>query len=259
MINHARTLLLNRDGNARPEPTFFLEEYVDPDFRALELPFNLASIANVLIGSQADDYYANYRLWQYMKMLHSTDLVSYVYQLDPRVTYLKDRSAIFSFSAPKGVLLAGTDSDLYFMGEILTAGSVRISYEWILEIMSSTVARTYDVKNSSHPVDSLYTVTDGLSSPIDMAGQQDLKVQVRSPVVGSRWLIQSLAAPSDDLTVVLSRIRGIGGGFVDALFRGGSPYDGFKKIWTDYPHIQMVLSAFLLAYIYRVEEVRLNA
>jgi len=259
MINHARTLLLNRDGNARPEPTFFLEEYVDSDFRALALPYNLSSIYNVLIGSRADDYYANYRLWQYMKILHSTELVSYVYQLDPRVTYLKDRSAIFSFFPPQGVLLDGTASDLYFIGETLTAGSCRISYEWILEIMSSMVARTYDVRNPSNVVDSAYTVTEGLSSPIDMAGQSELKVQVRSPAIGSKWLIQSLVAPSDGLSVIVSKIKGIGGGFTDALFRGGSPYDGFKKLWLDYPHIHMSLSAFLLAYIYRVEEVRLNA
>ena len=102
MINQGRTLLLNRDGFNRPLPTYFLEEYVDPLFKALSIPAELQSVYEVLVGTLADNAYANFRMRQYMLILHSTEFAEYVTALDPRVTYLEDRTAVdtlFSSSA----------------------------------------------------------------------------------------------------------------------------------------------------------------
>lgn len=85
MINHARTLLLNQtpaEGAAC--------EYIPRDYVAKKLPTYLQDIWNILFGPAADTYARNYRARQLLTILHSTDtdLVEYVVELDPRVTYM---------------------------------------------------------------------------------------------------------------------------------------------------------------------------
>jgi hypothetical protein len=81
MINHARTLLLN--GHTTGPGA----EYISPDYKPKKLTGTLQNVWNMLYGKDLDDYAKNYRTRQLMTILHSTDLVKYVYALDPRVTY----------------------------------------------------------------------------------------------------------------------------------------------------------------------------
>lgn len=257
MINHARTLLLNKDGDKRPEPAYFLEEYVDPGYRTLNLPNYLMNIHGALMGVNSDNAFSNYRLYQYMRLLHSTSLASYVYNLDKRVTYLRAHSAIFQFQNPYGVLLEGAASEIYFLGEVGTANSSIMSYSWTAELVSSYVARVVDLKTFKSQ-DTLFTVYEGLSSPIAFPGQPGFSMKISNPIAGSKWLISAFLPPSEGLPEITKRLEGMEGGALSTLFLGGSPYSGFKGIWENYPGIQEALSALILAWVYRVEEVRLS-
>jgi len=255
MINHARTLLLNKDGDKRPEPTYFLEEYVDPYYRALNFPHYLLNIQDVLMGVNPDNAFSNYRLWQYMKLLHSTSLASYVYALDRRVTYLRERSALSGFQNPAGVLLEGAPSELYFLGEIETANTSTMSYSWTVELLSGYVARVIDLKTFQLQ-DTMFTVYEGLSSPVAFPGQPGFAMKISNPTDGSKWLVSAFLPPTEGLPEIAARLEGLEGGALSTLFLGGAPYKGFKDIWENYPGIQESLSALILAWVYRAEEVR---
>jgi len=258
MINHGRTLLLNANGNERPSPSFFLEEYVDPAFRAINLSPRLEGIRRALMGDGRDPYYANYRLRQYMKIVHSTDLESYMFALDPRITYLREKDVVSSFYGPRGELMQGTPSVLYFFGSPSAPGSARMKFDWTLEAESPTTAVTTDLWRTSNPSRTEFSTSGGLTDPIPLAGQADLFVRIGNPVPGSKWLISCLSAPADGLPEIMAKISASGGSFTSFLFSGGAPYDGFGKIWNDYPFFQKSFSAFILAYVYRAEEDRLS-
>src|SRR5512137_2784346 len=133
MINHARTLLLNKDGNKRPGADFYLEEFVDPSFRALSYSQELTELRAVLVGRSPDDGYLNFRLRQYMTLLDSTEFVSYVTALDKRITYtgqspdvqrsynkataLQAESTSSSSSSSSSSSPAGSSGDILFVGD----------------------------------------------------------------------------------------------------------------------------------------------
>jgi hypothetical protein len=88
VINHVRTLLLNRDGEGNsPGPG---EEYTPPAYREVELPPELQKVRDVLFGASPDRRMLLYRLRQFMALLHSTPLSPFVTMDDPRITYRLD-------------------------------------------------------------------------------------------------------------------------------------------------------------------------
>jgi hypothetical protein len=97
MINHARSLLVNRHHDGRGA------EYVPQEYRVRCLTQKpLGEIWDVLFGD-ADAAGRNYRARQLMTILHSTDLAQYVYDMDPRVTYWPSDQRIWE-PAPDGLI-----------------------------------------------------------------------------------------------------------------------------------------------------------
>jgi len=259
MINEARTLLLNRDGNARPPATYFLEEYVDPDYRALTLPLCLKSSYSALIGT-ADDAYANFRLWQYMKILHSTEFAAYVLALDPRVTYLHDRSIVSTtFTTTYEPLTpSAAGAELFFAGSVTpSAGAPKLSHTWLLEAGGALLLRVTDVATGKF-ADEVLTFTSGLSSLVPLVGEDNffLRITGTSLPAGAKWLVNAFSAPVGDLSELESRLKQVP--ITEAFFPQREPFLTFKKLWNSHPFLQYRLSGFLLAHIYGVEGVRLN-
>lgn len=88
MINHARTLLLNKTGKTRPAIGVDGEEYVSPQFFSLSLLDHLEAVHVALFGRNPDVSYENLVLCQCMTALHVTDQArDFILGLDPRVTY----------------------------------------------------------------------------------------------------------------------------------------------------------------------------
>jgi hypothetical protein len=82
MINHARTLLLN---------TAIVGalggEYSSPDYVPVTLSPGLQTLWDTLFSKNPAGW--NYRARQLMTILHSTSMSKYVYELDPRITYIQ--------------------------------------------------------------------------------------------------------------------------------------------------------------------------
>jgi hypothetical protein len=260
VINHARTLLLNRDGASRPAPDFFLEEYVDPEYVALQLPAFLAAFHSVLIGG-ADDAAANYRLWQCARILHTTEFAEYVTALDTRVTYLHGRSIVNeSFGARAEALDSGAQAlEVFFAGEAETGSPQALYHEWLLELTGSLL-RSTDVRGGFMREDTV-SLVDELTELVPLAGQASLQVRLRGSALpaSASWRIVSLAPPQGDLSDLLDPLGDVVERYSAEFFSTKEPYRTFKELWDKHVYIQYRLSGLLLAYVYRAEEVRAHA
>jgi hypothetical protein len=260
VINHVRTLLLNRTGASRPAPDFFLEEYVEPKYVALQLPAALAAFHSVLIGD-ADDAEANYRLWQCARILHATEFAEYVIALDERVTYLHDRSVVNeSFGASAEALNSDAQSlEVFFSGKAEVGSPSTLYREWLLEL-DSFLLRSTDIRTGSVREDSV-ALTDELTGLVPLAGQADLQVRLGGLVLPSTasWRVISLSQPVGDLSDLLEPLGNVAERYSAELFGAKEPYRTFKELWDKHAYIQYRLSGLLLAYAYRAEEVRAHA
>jgi hypothetical protein len=259
MINHARTLLLNRNGASRPPADFFLEEYVPASFAALTLPGYLKTIYNTLVGETADDAWANFRMRQYTTILHSTEFASYALTLDERITYLRTRSTLNEIETRVVTPLNILAGSAYILGTILPSISQpRLLYEWKMEMTSSSTVTIRDLRTGAESAAEV-TVTEGLSNLIGLTGQSDLYVRLENPVVGAAWKISVFASPLQDLTTLVNSLRQTGGATLGRLFSTSvAPYNTFKELWDKHPFLSYQLSGLLLAFIYRAEEIRVG-
>lgn len=87
MINHFRTLLLNRSGEEAGVSAHLGDEYVPTWYRAVPLPSYLTSVRRLLFGAAPDRVYLNYRVRQCLSLMHSSELAEFVTHLDSRITY----------------------------------------------------------------------------------------------------------------------------------------------------------------------------
>lgn len=99
MINHTRTLLLNR----RQYPTPDLpsgEEVIDPQFSPMALYGSIYQLHETLMPIALSRDEANFRAFCYMQLLHAPDWNQYAIRFDDRITYnIKDNYYMNEISA----------------------------------------------------------------------------------------------------------------------------------------------------------------
>lgn len=119
MINHARTLLLNKS-SAEYAPGDLGEEYLPPDYRAVVLPTKIDLARKIIFGADPDPDFVNFRLFELLSLIHNTELAEFIYALDSRVTYWPRQQTDF-YQAQKNVIVKKTggtlDSLLYVHGQ----------------------------------------------------------------------------------------------------------------------------------------------
>ena len=119
MLNHARTLLLNIPGLPVAPIDYPGEEQIPVLFKPVRLTPPLERARRLLFGNIPDRLMLNYRARQYMTLIHSTDLGSYVTELDSRITYWPPKDEVFfSGYAPVISQYAGAAKTLYLGGEL---------------------------------------------------------------------------------------------------------------------------------------------
>lgn len=255
MINHVRTLLLNRSGALRPAPTFFGEEYVPESFVALTLPSELVTIRRALLGSDPDNAGMNYLLWQYMKILHSTEFEEYVTALDSRVTYLHAKTLL---AEPFGPTVGENAEALQFVGAPNLGGTDgRLMESWGIDRAGSQ----YTIRNYRTNVAEPHTptVVDQVTEFMPMTGHPDFKVRVfLSAATASLWDVEYLARPQVTLDPInrAAQLANIGATAYAYLFPKREPYSVFKALWERHAHFPYKLSGALLAAAYLTEEIR---
>ena len=261
MINHARTMLLNIDGAKAQPASFFGEEFVEPAFSAIELPQYLLNIRTALFGGAPDRAGINLRLWQFMRLIHANQFESYVLALDPRVTYLSDKSeAAFPFgNVVTNLSPEAESSELTFIGAPdLGRADGKLMTTWDVEVtsFSGTTIRNLTTNKSDNPS---FTMEDGLSTPVQMTGHKDFFIRFQgTPSVGARWQVVTTAKPTEDLdlTAVLDPLSRLGDETLASLFSNVEPYATFKLLWERHNLLPFKLTGLLLAAIYRTNEER---
>lgn len=105
MINHARTLLLNRRARDNHITADTAAEFVPAEFFPVNLTNELRLLRRVLFGSNPDQRFINLRIRELMGYVHQTEFAHYVYDLDPRVTYWPGQVDDFKDAARSEVIV----------------------------------------------------------------------------------------------------------------------------------------------------------
>jgi hypothetical protein len=260
VINHCRTLLLNRPGVLRPAPTYFLEEYVDPSFQPVALPTYLAAVRNILIGQNSDDAFSNYRLWQLFRtVVAGTEYQHYVTDLDPRVTYLRRRAVVDTQNTVSYVSITPNAPKLYFAGTpAADPSSSRLQNDWLVEATGLATITTTLIQ-TGQTNSSIISTSENLSDLIPLAGQVSLSFRIATTlplVIGTTWNVTAFARPVGDLSLLLPQLARIGDAALFELFPNREPYQTFSALWTKHIYVPERITGMILAYAYRAEEVR---
>ena len=267
MINHFRTLLGNV--TAFSEETIG-DEYVPRDYVVRRLPKPLNRIREALFGMSPDRGFINQRLFQYMKLLHATELAEYVLALDSRVTYLPlNDEGWFRDRCKLTINKSGPPCRLFVNGQLTPDNQQgRAWYRWRLSVVDATTIRVRRRLGGYEEVDHEIEVTRGLASAVPLPGSS-LTVRLGtttggdadlSEIVGATIFIDGLARVSADLSAVTSTLDdlllGSTGGY---LFGGEEPYKTFRNLWLQHPHMPYRLGGLLAAYVYRVNSLVVTA
>lgn len=256
MINHVRTLLMNRgrDGHAFDFPG---EEFVPAEFVPRRLPVYLRSAHRALFGTNPDRLYLNYRLRQLMSMLHATELEEHVLAFDSRVTYLpltRDdmfRSAfepvITSISGNRELTVEGTHT--------ADEGAGRCYHAW--RVTATAPDQLVIVRQTPPPAtfSDVYTIANGLSNRIQLPGSP-LYFRFKEPLVEASWLVSSNARPERTLDVTLTNLKNVL--TLDGLAQlfpplAAEPIRTYYQVWNNHPLTIYRFSALLLAMVTKMD------
>jgi len=255
MINVARQLLLNmpsQKATGRPG-----EEYMPPDFQPLVLPSYISSIFGYLYGPRPDDMLKFYRVRQLLTVLHSTEFVEYVTDLDHRFTY-SPGLADSDFAGLFGTYVAAREGTgtLTLLGSMPAADDIGIYHRWLVSVIDeSRVA----VSRQTAPIASVtydYSYTDDLSSVFDISGDELRAVFSADP--GDSWRVEAYAKPTRSLGDIAAQLQSVGSNMTMPLFGladndiKSEPYRTFYQLWTSHAEFPYRFSGFLLALLYRL-------
>ena len=276
MLNHFRNLLLNIDGSIQPGFDFLAEEIVPAEYVAVGLPYALATLRAILFGVNPDRAMLNYRLRQFLALLHCTELREYVLALDPRITYdgirgtdlagdepfrpVVSQSGIDVLPAADGSYELKTDAGDPATLQLTPTGAVidhtgRMSYDCQVLIRSGQITVT-----DAGSVETSYAITEssGLTDPVEILS---VACTARlSTTANITCRIRGYIRPSWDLGQLLPLLEKSGTGAIDAALGTGNeePYRTFRNWWQDHDELPYRLGAVLLAIGYRTEELRLG-
>lgn len=253
LINHLRTLLLNRPGTPPPESGYPGEEYVPFDYRPVTLPTAAAVTHRLLFGGAPDRAMLNYRLRELTAILHGTELAELVLALDPRITYWPPRPGDW----PEGLTVkqfAGDHPSLSFVGPAAPQEQYgRLYAEWQVTVQpDGGVAVDYFDLGASLDRTEVFAPGSVMTLP-----GSTLRFQTES-APGAAWTIQSLARPTQGLPAVAAVLdQGLSELHVDALFGRDppEPYRTFRNLWLVHDQTPYRLGGVALALAYRADEI----
>jgi len=265
MINHIRTLLLNQPSSAAVSDSFPGEEYVPPNFVPITLTPDLSKIRDILFGQRPDRAMLNYRLRQYMNLLHSDKFLNqYTVVLDPRITYLPFNDPLFVQPSRYNVSIkhipVGTTRTLYINGDIDNVRDrSRLRKFWTVEILSEDSAKVISDTVPTSIETYSFSVEDGLTTSIPLTNS-DLSVYA-DPTIGTKWFIEIFAQPEESLTDVVSKLNSLDNQSLSAIFgRRVEPFLSFYSLWTNEKIVgpSVRLGSIVLSYAFNLELLRLN-
>ena len=261
MVNHGRTLLLNLDGATHPGSTYPGEEYVSPDYKPIRLPPALSTMRDLLLGIGSDRALVNYRLRQLMALVHSTELGDYLTALDPRITYwpIRDQRLfnLATFGATIRQLSGSTNWTVNVVGSTAAPQETRRAVDsWDVQLLTATSVRLSHRLDPFETFDLVFSVTDGVSSLIQIPNTPYSLRLVPGTGTLPSWAIDFIVRPATEIRdIYLAVQEGYGLGL--DIFGLGEPYDTLRGLW-DHAAVSLPyrLGAVVVAWIYRADEIR---
>jgi hypothetical protein len=211
----------------------------------------LTFFRSILFGGDPDRLMLNYRLSQYMSILHTTDLVDHVLALDPRVTYWPSKRKDL-FEDVFGIQVSPVD--LTVTGSVLpNEAQGRLLHQWLV---SNLGGGSYQVTRET-PLygEALFlpTFTGGLSSPMALAGSSLFCVVPQTSV--GPWNIQVATRPISTCADVLKTLAATASGDqLDQLFGidDVEPFFTYRKLWEENGSVSYRLGSILMAVTQRI-------
>jgi hypothetical protein len=251
MINHARTLLLNK---TQTDANCSWGEYIPGDFVPTNLPTHLLAAWHIFYGASPDAWMLNWRVHQFMGILQCSDFGAYVVEMDNRISYdiLKPitddlpRIAVKASKVGNAVRTTGMPVDDPVAGRLGSVWRVAIDGGYM------RVSRESDGMVRVEPI---VSAGDGYTSPVDLDTGMTFCAKEEFEE-GDGWIVDMLARPSRGIQDVMAGLMTLPYEYVNRLFASSEPYATFEKLWRDNRAWTLKLSGFLLAWIYRHEEFR---
>jgi hypothetical protein len=264
MYNHCRTLLLNRaavDPDAYPG-----EELVPQEFREIRLPSYLTNVRARLFGADPDRTMLNYRLKQFLPLLHQTELAPFVTDLDPRITYdVADEHDLVlpAMFQPSVTQVSGSGAALLLSGNPAAPDmGGQLHYQFNAHVLLAEGDIDTVRIDRVIPVPARLwiwplSLTDGASACYDLA-ETGYKVALTTTDPAAGYIVEGYRRPQWSLGQIVALARGLGEPDLDALFgiQPAEPWATFRNLWYDHPELAYKLGGLLLALAYRTEEVR---
>jgi len=162
MINHARMLLLNIDGNQLAPPWSLGEDVLDSSYRAVPLSAGLKNIRRCLFGTNPDRSMLNYRSWQLLSVVRAAGLDEMLASLDRRVTYADrippDFASAASWAPQVSAVSGRIDQPLYsvtfageydcpFAGTFALTGNAQNGFEAYSSLCHVRLYPSYNTEN----------------------------------------------------------------------------------------------------------------
>lgn len=240
-----------REGHGLTEPG---EEYIPADFIPRVVSRPLALIRLTMFGSNPDRLFLNYRMRQFMQLLHATQLSVDVTSTDPRITYLPFKSDLFD-SAFKVTIAQPTGQNRQF--DVIGTPTANMSsgfsqQSWNISVGDAGLVTVVKRRGASES-NAFYLTAD---TPVPLAGS-DLKIFLHGAPSGTQLSVESTVRPVMDVADVLNgTAAAIGQYGVAEIFptMPSEPVATWKRIWDTHPHSTMKFAAMLLAIAYRTAQ-----
>lgn len=258
MVNHVRTLLLNMPASAATP----MGEYVPPEFATVAVPGAVGRARAFLFGPRPDPAMLDFRLRQYMAMLHATELAEFVVAQDPRITYTPGGRDMADFDPTPVVTPDGHDLTLYLGGSLPAAsGDGRMDWSWrVVALLAGKSAAAVTRQGPTRG----YAEHDigfpgGLSDPFPLDGSPlTARFHAAGAVDGTAWTVACLARPARDPGQIAADLGTAGANVIPFLFGPAAeePYRTWQNLWASDQPLAYRLGAVLLAVAARTDEAR---
>jgi hypothetical protein len=294
VVNHGRTLLLNQAANAVTPGSFPGEAYIAPTFRPKTWPGHLNRVRRILFGDDPDRPMLNYRIGQYLHVLHASELESSLLALDSRITYRPGESlwtptmfqpqvsvsdlirttygigycglAVTDYAGLTVEEYAGLvdgdcgdanigEADFFWLGSPDAPDPTgRMYHEFTVKVLSASTVQVIRHSNPRQEVEYPYELTNGLSSPAPLFGSGYF-FKTRGDV-GARWRVTVLNRPQRDLSAIVAELHKLPGETRRYLFGRGKtePWATWRELFEQHPETPYQLGGLLLSVLYRAEE-----
>lgn len=255
MINHARTLILNRNYATRPAMDSFGEEYIPEEYSKRQYPAGVKKLRELILGTDPEPVYENFMLAQIMKTLHSNDVTrEYILGLDSRYTYDVESTTMYDY---ENVSIAtprlNPTVSINLIGESIANELKGIAkYQWTLKTTAANTAYLSDLISGVMSTITLsivgekttnYSLNSGLKFSLDLPG--GLWVENQS------WGIESIARPTKTIGAIVKLFEA-NVGVAKTLIN--SP-ESFRNMWLNSDNIVERLAGVLGAMVYKMENV----